>query len=265
MPVKLIVTDLDGCLLRSDSTLPSNFKEAFELMEKQGVVFAAGSGRAIDGAAVPFGEYAQRMAFITDNGARVFHRGKILKETLISYEDYAPILEEAERLDDVFPVACGLNDAWVSASREVTPKISQELSKYFPSWRTCDLHNIPEPVIKIALLHFDDIEKNIYPSLRKFDGNRLRVQVTAYVWIDVYAAGLSKGVGVKTLQEALGITPEETAVFGDYLNDIPMAEHAAFSYAVANAHPKLKECFTETIGTNNEESVTRKIIELLNP
>ena len=112
-------------------------------------------------------------------------------------------------------------------------------------------------------VHFDDIEKNIYPSLRKFDGNRLRVQVTAYVWIDVYAAGLSKGVGVKALQESLGITPEETVVFGDYLNDIPMAEHAGASYAVSNAHPKLKEFFTDTIGSNDEESVTKKIIELL--
>ena len=263
MSLKLIVTDLDGCLLRSDSSLPGNFEEAFELMESRGVVFAAGSGRSIDGAAAPFGQFSQKMAFVTDNGARVFHRGRVLKETLISYEDYAPILEEAQRHDDVFVVACGVNDAWVSESREVPEEVARELRKYYPTWRTCDLHSIPEPVIKLALLHFDDIEKNIYPFFRKFNGGKLRVQVTAYVWIDVYADGLSKGVGVKALQEALGVTASETAVFGDYLNDIPMAEHAGVSYAVANAHPKLKESFTETIGSNDEESVTGKIIELL--
>lgn len=263
MAVKLVVTDLDGCLLKKDSSLPGNFNEAFDLMEKRGVVFAAGSGRSIDGAAAPFGEYAKKMAFVTDNGARVFHCGEILDETLISYEDYAPILKEAERYDDVFPVACGLNDAWVSQSREVSDEIAKELIKYYPTWRSCDLHKIPEPVIKIALLHFDDIEKNIYPFFKPYDNDRLRVQVTAYVWIDVYAAGLSKGVGVKALQESLGISPEETVVFGDYLNDIPMAEHAGASYAVSNAHPKLKEFFTDTIGSNDEESVTKKIIELL--
>jgi hypothetical protein len=263
MSIKLIVTDLDGCLLKRDSSLPASFKEAFELMEREGVVFAAGSGRSIDGAAAPFGEYASRMAFVTDNGARVFHKGKVIEETLISYEDYAPILDEVERHDDVFPLMCGVTGAWVQEGIKVTDEIARELSKYYPTWKACDFRNPPEPVIKLALLHFDDIEKNIYPFFKPYDGDRLCVQVSAYVWIDVYGSGISKGVGVKTLQEALGVTPEETVVFGDYLNDIPMAEHAGVSYAVANAHPKLKECFTETIGSNDDESVAKKIIELL--
>lgn len=263
MAVKLIVTDLDGCLLKSDSSLPQSFDEAFRLMEREGVVFAAGSGRSIDGACAPFGEYAKRMAFVTDNGARVFHNGEVITETLISYEDYAPLLDAVEKLDDVFPVACGVNDAWVSEKMEVPEKVARELIKYYPTWKSCDLHNIPEPVIKLAFLHFDDIEKNIYPHLKQFNSEKLRVQVTAFVWIDVYANGLSKGVGVEALQKALGVPKNETIVFGDYLNDIPMAEHAGVSYAVANAHPKLKECFTETIGSNDDESVTGKIIELL--
>jgi hypothetical protein len=154
-------------------------------------------------------------------------------------------------------------EAWVQEGIEVTDEIARELIKYYPTWKACDFRNVPEPVIKFALLHFDDIEKNIYPFFKPYDGDKLRVQVTAYVWIDVYRSGLSKGVGVKALQEALGVTPEETVVFGDYLNDIPMAEHAGVSYAVANAHPKLKECFTETIGSNDDESVAKKIIELL--
>lgn len=263
MAIKLIVTDLDGCLLKSDSSLPQCFGEAFSVMEREGVVFAAGSGRSIEGAQAPFGEYGKKMAFVTDNGARVFHKGKVIKETLISYEDYAPILDAVGRLDDVFPVACGVSGAWVSEKMEVPEKIARELIKYYPTWKACDLYNIPEPVIKLALLHFDDIEKNIYPHLKKFNGGNLRVQVTAYVWIDVYANGLSKGVGVEALQQTLGVLPEQTVVFGDYLNDIPMAEHAGVSYAVANAHPNLKECFTETIGSNDDESVAKKIIELL--
>ena len=34
--------------------------------------------------------------------------------------------------------------------------------------------------------------------------------------------GVNKGEAVKTLQESLGILPEETMVFGDQLNDIEM-------------------------------------------
>ena len=83
------------------------------------------------------------------------------------------------------------------------------------------------------------------------------------MWIDVYERGISKGTGIAELQRRLGIPPEETAVFGDYLNDMSMAEHAARSFAPANAHPEVKRRFTDTIGPNTEGSVARTIIGLL--
>ena len=69
---------------------------------------------------------------------------------------------------------------------------------------------------------------------------------------------------IEALQRELGISPKETIVFGDYLNDIPMADFAVRSYAPENAHEKVKECFTETIRSNTESGVTNKIIELMN-
>ena len=61
----------------------------------------------------------------------------------------------------------------------------------------------------------------------------------------------------------MGISKAETIVFGDYLNDLSMAEYADHSYAPANAHPEVKERFTDIIKSNAEYGVTDKIIELL--
>ena len=47
--IKLIVTDMDGCLLGGNNDLPPDFNEAFELMKKNNVIFAAASGRSIAG------------------------------------------------------------------------------------------------------------------------------------------------------------------------------------------------------------------------
>ena len=88
MAYKLVVSDLDGCLLHSDGRLPEYFSEAFELMERQGAVFAVASGRSRSGVLNPFEAYADRMAFITDNGARVWYKERIIFENTLQYDDY---------------------------------------------------------------------------------------------------------------------------------------------------------------------------------
>ena len=65
------------------------------------------------------------------------------------------------------------------------------------------------------------------------------------------------------MQEKLGISPAETVVFGDYLNDLSMADHAVRSFAPANAHPEVKRRFTNVIGYNTEGCVTAALKALL--
>lgn len=52
--------------------------------------------------------------------------------------------------------------------------------------------------------------------------------------------GTDKRQGVVALQRHLGVTPAQTAVFGDYLNDLQMLDAGEWSFAMANAHPDLK-------------------------
>ena len=261
--IKLIVTDMDGCLLGGNNDLPPDFNEAFELMKMNNVIFAAASGRSIAGLKKPFGKYADSMTFITDNGARICHEGRWIAETMLEKEDYLPMLDDIRKYTGVLPVACGETSAWVERADLITDEMTHELLKYYPSWNECSFDDIPERVMKFALLYFDDIEKNIYPYFKKYDNDRICVQVTAYVWIDIYMKEVSKGTAVGKLQSKLGISPQETVVFGDYLNDLSMADYAELSCAPANAHPAVINRFTETIRSNIDHGVTRKIIELL--
>jgi hypothetical protein len=43
------------------------------------------------------------------------------------------------------------------------------------------------------------------------------------------------------VQEKLSVTPDQTMAFGDFLNDLEMMDAATWSFAMANAHPLLKE------------------------
>lgn len=261
--IKLIVTDMDGCLLDPKGNLPENFREAYNLMKKQNVIFAAASGRSVEGLKRPFGDMAADMAFVSDNGARIFYKEKLLSEEALTNDDYASFIKEMRSHNGLIPIACGREKTWVEKTAVITDEARKEMQKYYPAWYECDFENIPEKVIKFALLYFDDIENNIYPYFQKYDNERIRVQATAYVWIDIYPKNVSKGNAVKALQDSLGISKAETIVFGDYLNDLSMAEYADHSYAPENAHPKVKERFTDVVKSNAEHGVIDKIIELL--
>ncbi len=261
--IKLIVTDMDGCLLDPKGRMPADFDDTFGMMQEKGVVFAAASGRSVAGFKMPFGKYADKMAFVTDNGACAYYMGECLFSNKIAREDYIPIFEEAGKYKDLIPVACGVSNAWMENTDRFTERDIEELKKYYPSWSDVKFEEIPEDIIKVALLYFDDIEKNIYPHFEKFSNGRLLCEVTAYVWIDIFDAGVSKGTGIRALQERLGIGKEETVIFGDYLNDLSMADYAARSYAPSNAHKDVKERFTDIIGSNEDGAVTKTIREIL--
>ena len=261
--IKLIVTDMDGCLLDGKGSLPSDFEETYRIIEEKGVILAAASGRSIAGLMKPFGMYAEKMAFASDNGACVYYKGRKLFSSTLERSDYLPIFEEARKHPNLIAVACGEKNAWMENIDSFTEKDVEELKKYYPSWAECRYEEIPDQVIKVALLYFDDIEKNIYPYFQRFNNDRILSKVTAYVWIDIFNAHVSKGTGIRAIQDKLGISRDETIVFGDYLNDLPMAECALKSFAPSNAHPEVKRCFTDVIGSNEEGAVTKTIRELL--
>jgi len=48
-------------------------------------------------------------------------------------------------------------------------------------------------------------------------------------------------------------------VFGDFLNDLEMMDAATYSFAMANAHPLLKEQASWVAPTNNANGVVRTI------
>lgn len=59
--------------------------------------------------------------------------------------------------------------------------------------------------------------------------------------IDINSGKFNKGIALNKIKEKLNIEHKETMVFGDYLNDYEMMDSAYYSYAMENAHPKLKE------------------------
>ena len=75
---------------------------------------------------------------------------------------------------------------------------------------------------------------------------------------------MNKGDAISHLQAHLGITPDETMVFGDHLNDVEMIQYATHSYAMKNAQDELKAIAAYvTEYDNNEAGVVRTIQKVI--
>ena len=63
----------------------------------------------------------------------------------------------------------------------------------------------------------------------------------------------------KIIQENYNISFDETMAVGDYLNDFEMMQNCKYSYAMENAHPKLKEICNYRAKSNDEDGVVDAI------
>lgn len=78
-----------------------------------------------------------------------------------------------------------------------------------------------------------------------------------WYWLTVQSVFASKAHGLRALAAGAGVALEQTTVFGDEVNDIPMFELAGRGVAVENAIDDLKRIAHEVIGPHHSDSVVR--------
>ena len=59
------------------------------------------------------------------------------------------------------------------------------------------------------------------------------------------------------LCDRLGVAPADVIAFGDMPNDLPMLEWAGRSWAMANAHPTVREAADHVAPGHDEDGVAR--------
>lgn len=126
-----------------------------------------------------------------------------------------------------------------------------------------DLTAIPlDEALKVAVFDFDDVENGSSQALTAAVPH-VQTVVSGLHWTDMMSARVSKGRALAALQARLGVLPEQTAVFGDYLNDLDLYNHADLGFAMRNAHPGIHAAAAYTAPANTEDGVLRTVEELL--
>jgi len=257
--IKLIATDMDGTLLDSHGQLPYDFIEIFEELRKKEIVFAAASGRQYFTLLESFKEISKQMLFIAENGTYIVYKGKELAVHPLDKKIAHKLIWHGRELglDIILATSKG---AYIENAH--APFINEVNKYYVKNEMVKDLLKVEGDILKVTMCDFRGAETHSYPAFKKFE-DEAQVCIAGEIWIDMMAKGVNKGTAIQDIQKKLGITYEETMVFGDYLNDLEMLQNAYHSYAMANAHPRLKEVARFSAKGNDENGVIEKIKEII--
>ena len=224
--------------------------------------FIVASGRQYYNLRKQFEGYNQDLIYISENGSMVFDKGEIVYLSEISAEKLIKPVEIARKIKGASIILCGEKSAYTENRGEFFTK---HADMYYERLEVVDdvldiVREGNDRICKIALFHDENSEKYLSKEFSEVEDEFL-ISVSGELWMDFMNIGVNKGTAIERIQEAYDITYDETMAFGDYLNDYEMMQSCKYSYAMANAHPKLKEVSNYEAKSNDENGVVEVIKE----
>lgn len=270
--LRLVAVDMDGTLLDDDKNFPERLSELLDTMDERGIVFAPSSGRQVWTLLDMF-PGRPGMTVIAENGAIVMKDGKEVSSSPIDHETIHRAIDMVR--DAVATgingglVMCGKQFAYVERTDDLF--VDGVLPYYHRTKRIADQHEIidmidsgeiDDDIVKLAVMCLDSVGPLAEATLANFADTH-QYAVSGTNWADLQIRGVDKGDAVLALQNALGVTPAQTAAFGDFHNDISMFKYADWSFAMANAHADVVAEARYIAPSNNEDGVGQVVRTLI--
>ncbi len=260
-PVRLIASDLDGTLLRSDGTVSDRTLASIEAARRAGVEFVPATGRP----RLISRDVMKRLPFLNHwvfaNGSITWHLGrdelvrgfwietKLARELIVRMRERLPNAGFAVEFEDDVAFEAGFED--------VVPIVPTNDP-------TVDLvDRIDRRVQKILVFDTSASIDELFTAVVNVVGDDGVASYSGLSFIELAAGEITKATGVSLLAADLGITVDEVAAFGDNHNDVALLAWAGRSYAMDHATEDAKRAAGETIGSNDDDAVADKIDELL--
>ena len=259
--IRLIATDMDGTLVDDAKNIHDELWPLVDELHARGITFCPASGRQYHNLVREFEDVADELVFIAENGTYVVARGREISSDGLELDVARRVVSLVRGLPEAGAVLCGKASAYIE--RRDLPFVEQAAAYYARLQIIEDLLEVAaDDVLKVAIYDFTSAEHNTAPRLAEIRATH-QVVVSGAHWVDVLSPTANKGRALRQVQAALGVTPDQTMAFGDFLNDLEMMDAATYSFAMANAHPRLKERARWVAPANNANGVVRAIRALL--
>lgn len=249
--IKLVATDLDDSLLRSDLTISSKNLKAIEFLKQNGVIFILATGRPYPSIKRYSEELRVYYPVITYQGALVYDpkNDKKLYGCEIEPDDAKRLIKLAR--DNDLHVHIYIDNIWYVEVFNHKVEYYKNLTGLEPILAGDFLEFIDRPVTKV--LFFDEHEKlhRIRNELPSEFYKIFNIMFSKPFFLEFTNINVSKGNALKFLADYYQLKKDEIMAIGDGDNDISMIEYAGVGVAVSNATDKLKQA-ADFITLDNE-------------
>ncbi|MCW2495056.1 HAD family hydrolase, partial [Jatrophihabitans sp.] len=261
--IRLVASDLDGTLLRSDGTVSDRSRAALRAAEEAGLVIAFVTGRPPRWLDAVIDETGHLGVAVGANGAVLYD---LATEEIISahYLDVATLQVLTGELRQRFPKARfaveygdgfgaepGYTHDW-----QINPTLDRRGNPVPAATIGSLAEIITRPAMKLLVKDRGSDADHLLAGAVELLGPRASItHSSSFGLLEIAVPGITKATGLAELAARHQISAEEIVAIGDMPNDVPMLEWVGRSYAVSNAHPAAKAAAAEVVGSNDEDAV----------
>ncbi|KSV58100.1 HAD family hydrolase [Acetivibrio ethanolgignens] len=261
--IKLICSDIDGTLVPdgTDRINPEIFEVIRELKER-GIQFVAASGRQYESIRKLFLPVIEDIICVADGGNVTIEKGEFVSITKMSLSDVEELISDIERIPGATLMAATPRTSYIPKDQLELIELMDKGYHYHITLVDDIKEALKDDIVKISLYdHGGQAEEKAKKFLPKkwFSHPRVKAACAGPVWEDFVSSKGGKGSAIRDIQRGLFVTPEETMVFGDNLNDLDMFACARYSFAVGNARQEVKDAASLVADTNVNDGVLKEL------
>jgi len=257
--IRLVISDVDGTLVRKDKSLSPQVIAAVHRLREAGIAFTLISARPVSGVLPLVAPLGIDIPVAAINGGIVFRPdGSVITEHRI----------DPDVVRGMFALAEGVAvDRWVFADNRwyassldgVHVEHERVASNQEPVLRD-DFSDLYDRADKVTFVSDDA------PVLKELAGRgvvqfgaRATIGQSQTYYLDVTDTHANKGDGIAELAQILGIDLAQVAVFGDMDNDVAMFRRAGLSVAMGQAPDTVKSAAAFVSTSNEQDGVAHAI------
>jgi hydroxymethylpyrimidine pyrophosphatase-like HAD family hydrolase len=262
-PYKLVATDLDGTLLRSDETVSERTREALAAVTAAGAAHIVVTGRAVPWTRHILDDLGYEGLAVCGQGAQVYDAGEHRLLTSVTLDRQLAGLALAKIEAEVGPLLLAASRDGLDGEVLVGPgyRVQGGPLPVVPIRDASDLWSAP--LNKVYVQHPTLSDDELASVAMEVAGGLVGVTMAGAGIVEILPLGLSKATGLSLAARRLGVKAADTIAFGDMPNDIPMFAWAAHSVAMSNAHDELKAVADEVTSSNEEDGIAVVLERLL--
>ena len=261
--IALVVSDVDGTLLRKDKTLTDAAKAAAYRLSEAGIGFTIVSSRPTIGMQFLIEPLGIKLPIGAFNGSSIVDpQMKPVEQQLIPRS----AVERSLDILNQFGVDIWLftNDQWLTRNgagdyvsheqRTIRhdPAIVSDFTPYLA--RACKIvGSSSDPDLLIRC------ETAVQQAL---GAQAMAVRSQTY-YLDITPPGCDKGTFVQAMARRLGISTDAVATIGDMQNDLPMFRTSGLSFAMGNATDDVKRQATHVTASNEDDGFAKAMDAIL--